>query len=64
MYKRHGLQMPIPLCAIYSIPCVSWRQLVSVRVSWCQLGIIDIFDGVPLARLWRAFASWQKAMAI
>jgi hypothetical protein len=41
MYKRNGFQVPMPLCAIYSILCV----------TWCQLGIIDIFDCVPLARL-------------
>jgi hypothetical protein len=54
MYKRNGFQVPMPLCAIYSILCV----------TWCQLGIIDIFDCVPLAGLWRAFASWEKAVAI
>ena len=40
----------MPLGAIYSI----------LRVSWCQLRFIDIFDFVPLARLWRAFASWER----
>jgi len=54
----------MPLGAIYSILRVSWCQLVSAGVSWCQLRFIDIFDFVPLARLWRAFASWGKAVAI
>jgi hypothetical protein len=54
MYKCNGFQGPMPLGAIYSI----------LRVSWCQLRFIDIFDFVPLARLWRAFASWGKAVAI
>ena len=41
----------MPLGAIYSILRVSWCQLVSAGVSWCQLRFIDIFDFVPLARL-------------
>jgi len=41
MYKCNGFQGPMPLGAIYSI----------LRVSWCQLRFIDIFDFVPLARL-------------
>jgi len=51
MYKCNGFQGPMPLGAIYSILRVSWCQLVSAGVSWCQLRFIDIFDFVPLARL-------------